>query len=383
MDGRVYLKRVGEYGADTVRSAIEEAFSALGIGRGDFAGKKVVVKPNLILKTPPEKAATTHPSVIRAICSVLSDYGVRPVIAESSGGIYTSARMASIYRTCGIEAAAEGLADLNTDISAEPVLYRDGEVLRSFNIIKPIADADVIIDATKLKSHSLTKMTGAVKNLFGVIPGIEKFEMHARFPDEDGFSKAITDICSYLCENKRVIAITDAIVCMEGNGPTGGRPKKVGYLLVSENPSASDSVAAQILGFDGVKIVEAAEARGLFNGRDSVEIMGDEPVPVRGFAAPDSKKHGSVRLLSLLSTKGLGRYFTPRPAINGKKCVGCGECVRSCPQHTISLVTVKGKKRAAIDGTKCIRCFCCQELCPHVAIKTVRNPIVSVADIRK
>lgn len=383
MDNRVFLKKVDVYDTDAIYEAVKDAFSSLGIGKDDFFGKKVVIKPNLIMKYPPENAATTHPTVVRAVVRLLSEYGVRPVVTESPGGPYSSSRLAAIYRTCGMDTAADGLADLNYDTSTVSVTCPDGKVLHSFNILKPIADADVILDLAKLKSHSLTKMTGAVKNLFGTVPGIEKFEMHARFPDEKSFAAAITDICSYFCENKRVIAITDAVMSMEGNGPTGGRPKKVGYILVSNNPAASDAAGAELIGFDGITIDETAAARGMYGGRESLELLGDGLDPVADFAAPDSKKRGKVKLLTLLSEKRIGRYFRPRPAINAKKCVGCGECARSCPQHTIRMEKVKGKLRAIIDSKKCIRCFCCQELCPHVAIKTVRNPFISVFDARK
>ena len=380
MNNKVYTAKIDEYDSDAILRSLTGAFDALGIRGEDFKGKKVAVKPNLIMKTAPETAATTHPAVINAILRLLDSYGVRPVIAESPGGLYTAARLTALYRACGMESAAEGLAELNTDTSSVAVSYPDGLALRAFNVIKPIADADIVIDAAKLKSHSLTKQTGAVKNLFGIIPGVEKFEMHARFPDEDVFTKAITDICSYLCENKRVIAVTDAVVCMEGNGPTGGKPRKVGYILVSENPAASDAVAGGIIGFDKVRMDETARERGMYPGRDGIELLGDKPEPVRGFVPPDSKKRGSVFLLTLLSGKKLGRYFTPRPAINAKKCVGCGECAKSCPEKTITIKKVGGRLRAVIDASACIRCFCCQELCPHRAVKTVRNPIVAVVD---
>ena len=379
MSDRVYVGYAEEYDGEHIYELISDAFEKLGFGREDFVGKKVVIKPNLIMKKSPEYAATTHPVVINAICRVLSGCGVRPVIAESPSGAYTAQRMAAFYRACGINAAAEGLADLNFDVSTVPV-NSGCETLHTFNIIKPIYDADVIIDAAKLKSHSLTKMTGAVKNLFGVVPGLEKFEMHARFPDEEVFSRAITDICEYLCKNKKVISVTDAVVCMEGNGPTGGRPRKVGQILVSDNPAASDAVAGDIIGFDGVVIDRTARQRGLYGGPENIVILGSEPKKVRGFTAPDSKKRGAVLLLKILSGKKLSKLFAPHPVIDPKKCVGCGECAAACPARTIAVETVKGGRRAVIDGRKCIRCFCCQEICPKTAVKTVRNPLVSVVD---
>lgn len=373
-DSRVVVTEQKEYDADGIAKAIAVHFAALGIGASFFAGKKVAIKPNLVIKKSPDRAATVHPAVLEGLLKVLSGLGVSPVIAESPGGVYSAARLDGIYRVCGISDVAEKYgAVLNSDTGARR-LDADGKLVKSFNVISPIADADVVIDLCKLKAHSLTTMSAAVKNFFGVIPGIEKFEMHAAYPDYDDFNRMLCDLCEMICRKKKVIAITDAIVGMEGNGPTAGDPRAIGYLMTSLDPFASDLVSERILGFEGkVPTVREAISRGLCpESADGVEIVGDVPATVEGFAFPDTKKEGAAGLLTFFSQGAVGKLFMPRPKITFA-CRGCGECVRSCPQKTISL---DGEK-AEINYGKCIRCFCCQELCPFEAIKIKRNPITA------
>lgn len=372
--GRIAVTAQNEYDPERLALIIAEHFAALGIGASFFEGKKVVIKPNLVMKKAPEYAATTHPAVLEGLLKVLSGLGVRPLIAESPGGIYSASRLESFYHVCGLDAPAEKYgAKLNTDTSSRQMFF-DGKLVRSFNIITPIADADVIIDLCKLKSHSLTTMSAAVKNLFGTIPGIEKFEAHAAYPDYKDFTSMFCDLCQMLCTEKKVIAITDAIVGMEGNGPTAGTPRDVGCIITSQNPLASDLLAEKIIGFDG-KVPSVAESirRGLCpDSVDKLEIIGNMPAPVIDFVQSDSNRGSSAGILLFFSQGKLGRIFMPRPEIKKAECRGCGECVRSCPQKTISLEN----NIAKINFGKCIRCYCCQELCPFGAIGIKRNLII-------
>ena len=374
----VYVSRVETYDAKIIKSELKTALDALGVDLSAFAEKKVVIKPNLIIKKAPDGAATTHPAVIDAVLSLCEDAGVRPTIAESPGGVYSTAHLEASYRVCGIDAVAKAHdCVLNTGTSSEKMTYPDGRSEKTFDIIKPIVDADVIIDVCKLKSHSLTKMSAAAKNLYGTVPGIIKFELHAKFPDIVGFSSMLCDLDQMLIGSKTVIAITDGIVGMEGEGPTGGSPKKIGALLVSRDPFSSDVIAAEILGLgvDGVPLLKEAASRGLIpDSADGIETLGADAkeLVVHDFVLPRSQ---TIPALNFFSTGKMGKIMAPRPVITDK-CRGCGECVRSCPQKTITLKN----GRAKIDRKKCIRCFCCQELCPFVAIKTHRNPILTIVN---
>ena len=377
MDSAVFTAKVENYDVGLIKKSLADSFDALGIDVSSMKDKKVVIKPNFIMKKAPDGAATTHPAVLDALMGLLAEYGICPTVAESPGGIYTAARLASIYKVCGVAAVAEKHgAKLNYDVSSKQMTAENGKTVKNFNIITPIAEADVIFDVCKLKSHSLTTMSAATKNLFGTIPGIEKFEMHAAYPDMNDFTSMLCDLASMICEKKTVVAITDGIIGMEGDGPTGGTPKKIGALLVSKSPFSSDAAAARILGLDDGDVLLLAEAkkRGFIGDFENIHISGDgiDGVKVSDFVMPKSQIPPA---LGFFSRGAMGKIFMPRPVITNK-CRACGECVASCPQSTIKIEN----GRAKINRKNCIRCYCCQELCPFTAIKTHRNLILKIVN---
>ena len=367
----VFVFRSESYDVKIITDGLRRAFEALGVDLSALSDKNVVIKPNLVIRKTPDAAATTHPAVIDALLCLLGEAGIVPTIAESPGGVFSPSRLGASYRVCGIEEVAKNHgAVLNTDITSEKMTFDGAKTLKVFDIITPIAKADVIFDLCKLKSHSLTKMSAAAKNLYGTIPGITKFELHAAHPDAKDFTSMLCDLSQMLCTEKTVIAVTDAIIGMEGEGPTGGRPRKIGAVTVSKNPFAADYVSTKILGMEGgVPLVEQAKERGLFDA-EKINVLGDgiNEIKVDGFVLPKSQ---NMPVLKFFSEGRMGKFFTPRPKITDK-CRGCGECAASCPQHTIKIVN----KKAKINAKNCIKCYCCQELCPFVAIKIKRNPIM-------
>ena len=383
-----FSNQVAVYACDSYEEArlaqiIRTQMDTFGYDEAFFAGKKVVIKPNLVMKKTPDAAATTNPVILSALLTVLSERGCRPLVAESPGGLFNKQRLEGIYRVCGITPVAEKHGvPLNYETEAINVPFPEGKTVKSFHILKSVAEADVLIDLCVLKSHGLTKMSAAVKNFFGTIPGIEKFEMHATFPDYKDFSSMICDLCEMYCRTKTVIAITDAVIGMEGNGPTAGTPRKIGAVLMSANPFASDIVGETLLGFAGtVPIVREGVSRGLApEDISGIELIGDDirPLMISDFKEPDSAQNRAPSLLTKFSSGKIGRFFMPRPIAMPEKCKGCGECVASCPQHTIELSAKNGKKIARIRHADCIRCYCCQELCPFEAIRIKKNFLIRI-----
>jgi uncharacterized protein (DUF362 family)/NAD-dependent dihydropyrimidine dehydrogenase PreA subunit len=373
----VFITDCDTYDAERIRGCISEAFSAIGITRELIENKRVLIKPNLVLAKKPEFAATTHPAFIKAVAQLSEELGASSVtVADSPGGPYNEASLALIYRVCELSPLKDEGIELNSDFSHKAV-HLDGVKLKNFNMITPVYDADVIIDLCKLKTHTLTGMSCSTKNLFGVIPGIEKFEMHSNFPKIEDFSEMLVDLSSYILENKTFIAICDAVLSMEGDGPSHGTPKKTDTILVSESPYALDVIAERIIGAVGVtKHLDCAAARDLVD-RDwqSITVLGNTDYPVFDFKKP--KTETFLRNLPNLMGGRFAKFFESKPKISSR-CIGCGKCEQSCPRHTITIEKRGKKKIAKIHRENCIRCYCCQELCPIGAIDTKSNIIIKL-----
>jgi len=375
------------YEADTLSSAVVSLFDSIGVTPAFFAGKKVAIKPNLVMKKPAEAAATTHPAVLDALLSYLDRVGCASVtVAESMGGPYTESALRSVYAVCGIEDAVKRHSGvcLNYDITSRTVSAPDSTLCKSFEIITPIADADIIINLCKLKSHSLTRMSGAIKNTFGCIPGLTKFEYHARFSDYADFNRMLVDLSAMLHARADMIDLCDAVVGMEGNGPTGGNPRAIGCLLASRNPFCLDTLASALLACEGeVPMIAEAQNRGWApQNAGEVNVIGDYRACVRSDFRPPDTAHTSRSPLHWLPKLFGGKifdWFAPRPVIRTATCIGCGECARSCPVHTIEMIPAKNRKRVAhIHPNACIRCFCCQELCPIHSVDIRKNGILAL-----
>ncbi len=371
----VALNKCEEYDGNKITAILRKQFEAAGITGDTVCGKKIVIKPNMVMNKSPEAAATTHPEVVRGCIRCLKELGADDItIAESYGGPYLESTLKSHYSGCGIKAVAdEEGANLNFDTGSGTISYPEGTRCKSFNVIDPIRNADVVVNVCKLKTHSLTKMSCGVKNFFGVIPGVEKFEMHARFSEHEAFFEMIVDLCSMICKEKTVITVCDGIVGMEGNGPTGGPPRKFGVLLTSLSPFCLDLVCEKLLGFAGTvsTVIESKKRGHCPESTDDLEIIGDgiSKCSTDNVVLPDAESLSILTRMGDLFGGKFAKFFSPHPEINKKTCIGCGKCAGSCPVHTIEIVN----KKARINHDKCIKCYCCQELCPINSVKIKKN----------
>lgn len=364
------------YDPETVQDALNRLVGLLG-GWENFvrSGENIVIKPNLLMKKSPDEAVTTHPSVIEAVGRSVIGAGGRAVIAESPGGPFNTRILQWVYKGCGLVGAAERSgAVLNFNTAETTVKVPAGGILAGVTVLEEIARADGVVSISKLKTHGLTRMTGAVKNLFGVIPGLKKAEYHFRMPGAEEFSAMLVDVARVVSPR---LHIMDAVVGMEGEGPSGGEPVAIGLLLASACPFTLDLVAAALVGIkpEEVPTIAVSIERGYISGKISdVRLLG-EPVslPRLRFRLPpkardfDLLKANSRGLPEWLTTS-VNRRLRPYPGFSQEICIGCGECSRICPAGAISM----DKKIPSPDLDKCIRCFCCQELCPQKAVKINR-----------
>ena len=219
----------------------------------------------MLREARPEEAVSTHPSVVAAVGRLAKETGAVPVIADSPGGGYRYTRkiLDKIYHTSRMhQAANQAGITVNWDTTSRPVSYADGILTKHFDIITPVYEADAVFNLCKMKTHLFTVMTGAIKNIFGVIPGLSKTGYHAKLHDVQRFAGMLLDLSQYVSPR---LTIMDAVVAMEGDGPGTGDPRSVGLLIGSENPLALDVAATEIMGLNRTEnpVIMEAERRAL------------------------------------------------------------------------------------------------------------------------
>ncbi|MBO7293236.1 MAG: DUF362 domain-containing protein, partial [Clostridia bacterium] len=242
MEKRVYFAPCADYGEETVREAFDRL---LPEGALDFVteGMRVAVKVNLVSAMKPESAGVTHPALVRELCRRLVARGATVVVGDSPGGPFNAAMMSTVYRVSGMTAVEEVGATLNRDYGQEEVTFPEAREAHTFVASTWLRSCDAVINFAKLKTHGMMGYSGAVKNLFGTIPGTLKLEYHFSHPDATRFANMLVDLNEFW---RPGLSLVDAVVGMEGNGPTAGTPRHVGVLLASPSPYAADVVAAEL-----------------------------------------------------------------------------------------------------------------------------------------
>lgn len=360
-----------------VKQVVKTGIGLLG-GVGGFVkpGERIVLKPNLLFGDEPEHGTTTRPEFFEAVIDIFQSAGVKLQYGDSPGfgPVASAARGAGLADVA--EANAVELADFANGVDIRnPV----GNLIKSFNLANGVLAADGVINLPKFKTHALTRLTGAVKNHFGCLPGVQKTGFHARLSNEFEFSEMLVDLAELVGSR---LHIMDGIVGMEGNGPRNGMTRKVGVVLISANPHALDYVVARIMSLDPslVPTLNVATSRGLLVPND-IALLGD---PIEAMEIPDFKVNRSR-----VSTTGepgfwskfVKNWITPRPVINSDRCTRCGRCVKVCPAEPKALGFTSGKQTPPqYDYDHCIRCYCCQEMCPEEAISVEKPALGKLLD---
>lgn len=333
---------------------------------------RVLVKTNLLKKNRPEDAVTTHPYVVEGVVRFLQERGHSVVIGDSPGGPFLAGMLRVIYDSCGISDVAKRTnCELNFDTEALDVHIENAMYLKNMKMVKAFAEVDYVVSCGKLKTHTMMTYTGAVKNLFGVIPGVIKADYHLNMNDLNQFANMLIDICEYI---KPVFSILDGIEAMEGDGPSSGEVRYLGLILAGDSPYDLDYIATSITGIQNAPTILESAKRGLLTNSEDIQIYGDDisDMEVLPFKLPKSTH---INFISGKIPKFIEDFILdsirPYPMIKYDDCIACGICAKNCPAKVIDMSTGK----PVINTKNCIRCFCCHELCPKKAVGIKRHPL--------
>ncbi len=363
----VYLHKCNEYDYSEIKKAILNIGKELVGGWDAFIpdGAKVLLKPNLLISSDPSKAITTHPFIVKAVAEVCKESGASKVIIGDSPALGSTRKVAE--KTGVLSAADETFAEIGDFTESVQVSTEKGFMHRSFTIAKEVTDADIIINLPKFKTHALMVLTLSIKNNYGLFVGKQKMRWHLQSGrDYDYFARLLVEL-AYTA--KPSLSIIDAIVGMEGNGPSNGTPRDLGFIAASEDMVSLDSVCTEISGVKPDKnyCLKVAKEMGFKTDLKDIALKGD---PLELFKINDLKLASTMAIDGPLIIRPFVWILRPlctiKPYVNKDLCKGCGICMRSCPPQSISLS--ESKDFVSIDHNKCIRCFCCQELCPEGAI---------------
>jgi uncharacterized protein (DUF362 family)/Pyruvate/2-oxoacid:ferredoxin oxidoreductase delta subunit len=349
------LERLDEYDESRIDDILSSMLDASGLS---WAGKQVLLKPNLLGPFPPDSAVCTHPSLIRALRRQLKDRGCRVIVGDNPG----IRGYGMVAKTAKVSGAGDAAGEDFINLTSRPRRFElKSRFAKSVSISSEILEAEIIVSVPKFKTHMGTIITGAIKNSYGFLVGADKTRLHAAAPRQDDFGELVADVYAIRPPD---LVIMDAIAGMEGNGPSGGKVRKIGRIMASDNAGVIDLAMCRMTGLDAGKVAtqRTVNARGLApSSLEEVDVRGEVPSLPR-FRLPSN--------LMRLDPWGLGhkivsqRLARPQIRVNKQKCVACGACAESCPVNAIDVVDYP-----SFDYNQCISCYCCYEVCPEHALE--------------
>jgi uncharacterized protein (DUF362 family)/ferredoxin-like protein FixX len=372
MKSQVSIVRCGSYGRAEVERAVRSCVGLLGgIEKFIRPGSRLLIKPNLLSAAVPEKGVTTHPEIVRAAAKLAQEAGVEVIIGDGpSVWMGVAEDLEEVFKKTGMREIAD-------ELNIKLVDFNNPRWHGSFPLTRHLDAVDAVLSLPKFKTHNLTILTGAIKNLFGLVPGTYKTELHKRFLQAGDFCKMLVEIYK---EAPPSLSIVDAVVAMEGEGPgSSGSLRNLGLILASRDAVALDSILSVIMGFKPEQILTTKEAARRQLGESdlrSIEVLGEDlkSLKVKPFILPATSVLNKIAQPLLDIAKNFIKFY---PRINRKKCILCRGCVVVCPAKAISVKF----EAIQIDYTKCFSCFCCQEACPHAAIRIKKSLLAKLVGL--
>ena len=364
MSSSVALVRCSDYSSSLVEQAIRQAISLLGgIDKFIKANSRVLIKPNLLTDKEPESGIVTHPEIVRAVIKVLKDINAQIYVGDSPSALHADIEEVNrVWERSGVKQVTE-------QEGIELVRFSQSQWYKKFPLTTWLSEVDYLISLPKFKTHDLTILTGAIKNLFGLIPGIYKVELHKRYYAPMSFARMLVDLYEI---SKPTLTIVDGVVALEGEGPASrGRRRDLGLIVVGTDCVSIDSILALIMGLkpEHILTTQQASARKLGSSRiEDIQILGEKLSTFisKPFRLPATTFKYRIPKPIFEFAK---RFISFYPSIDLGVCSRCTDCIKICPQKVIT----QNGDRITIDYSGCISCFCCQEVCPDAAISVKRS----------
>lgn len=342
---------------ENCRVAVDHAFELFP---QEIAGKKVVIKPNVLRGSRPDEHIVTNPALLQAVIEKVEEMQPRQLIVGDNPGLFNYGDNENCFEQTGLMAAAKGyyrnLGDTTRYLDFHP------DFMPKIGVSEEIMAADILISLPKFKTHGLTVMTGAIKNSYGILPGGQKARLHQIAGTARRFHELIVEVFRLRVPD---MFIMDGVIGMEGNGPASPELREIGLILAADNAVAMDAVVARMMGVDPARLHFLQKARDTGLGdfaSDMIAIEGEMRVlpdfklpPLGGEAITDNPN-----AQQLLHAKG---HVTPKA--DPELCTTCGACIEHCPVSALSMQ----QTLPVVEEETCIACFCCQEICPEKAMR--------------
>jgi len=293
-ENAVCVYRLDLDGEPTDADFARGAYNLLHAMAPNTGGRKVFIKPNIVITCPPDSGIVTHPAFVAGILDYLEETGVQPadIAMGDASGIEEPGVMEQVFRETGYEQLARDrsvqLIDLNRDPGVRlPV--PEGHVFSEIGVARcVVAEGRYLINAPKLKTHNLAVTSLCIKNLQGTVVPVKERHLCALTPEDlvpDRRPRASVPVvgghprtkpeseqrkyfqkgssgrtvweetwCEKICDLNTVVHpdlhIVEGIVGRDGTGFTRGRNHPTGLVAAGRNPVAVDTVVSSLVGFD-------------------------------------------------------------------------------------------------------------------------------------
>jgi uncharacterized protein (DUF362 family)/NAD-dependent dihydropyrimidine dehydrogenase PreA subunit len=360
---KVAVIRCASYDLGELDSAVKSGLNTIKFSLPE--NKKVLIKPNIMSQNRPKQHTITHFALVEVLCSLLRENNCDVLIGDSISfyeeGLTWKAFQTSMLHMVAQRTGAELIPFEEIPLKKIDVNFK---VLKEIYIPEILFDVDMVINVCKLKTHSTMRLSGAIKNIFGCLPGGYKQLIHQWSSNEFELAAVFIKLHQLI---KPELSIMDAVISLDG-GPTAiGKKVKTNQLLFSKNPAALDYVAARMIGYQPEKlpILIEAQKKNLISDYTKVEILGEL----------------KINSFNKLINQKLNRKLNPNSMfvkhtyvdlfVQFNKCTECNKCMNHCPVQAI----IENSNMILIDNEKCIHCYGCLLICPEKAIRTRKKPI--------